>query len=767
MGRNKCDAGLIVEGEAKLPIRHVTIARGGRSGRRQVSRVRSLAVVLTSLTVTVGLVLLAQPAGASSSQQVQRSSTAPSTWQIQKTPVLNAADGQFNGISCTSVSNCIGVGDRLNSKGAEVALAEVWNGTIWSATKALSPSGAEQSELSSVSCVSASDCMAVGQSDDLAMAESWNGTIWTLESITSNDFFASLGGVSCPSAELCRAVGYGVTEKGVEDVLAETWNGTMWTQTKGPKVSGAESSLFESVSCISADACEAVGSSYSETGEISTLAESWTAKGLVLQQTPNSKSATSELTGISCVLSSDCVAVGFTTENAFAETWNGTRWSLVRTPEPAGSEGSELVGISCTSSTSCMAAGSYFSSSGAEETLAMGWNGKAWTIEPSPNPSSVDDALFGVDCTSESACTAAGATVGTKSPSLLLVEVWDGTSWSTQRAFLKRSELGAGLFGVSCTSDSFCLAVGADELGDPIAEIWNGTSWKLTPQPVATVLGEGFTDVACISATDCIAVGADLEQAGLAEQWNGKTWTVLETPAGSGALESLSCTSATACIAVGVLEEGTRPAALAESWNGTAWSLLKTPGTGTGSIDELLADSCGSAQSCVAVGVSVNDEGIGSPLIESWNGSKWSLGKSAATSVVNLGLTGVSCTSGTSCMVTGYSFDRLDTPVAFSEVWNGTTWTAEKIPSASGGTVLYGLQCFSADACVTVGGNGTGALAEGWDGKTWTVLKPVNPPDSGTTTFLVGVDCTSSTACTAVGYYANKSGLELTLAEAN
>jgi hypothetical protein len=81
--------------------------------------------------------------------------------------------------------------------------------------------------------------------------------------------------------------------------------------------------------------------------------------------------------------------------------------------------------------------------------------------------------------------------------------------------------------------------------------------------------------------------------------------------------------------------------------------------------------------------------------------------------------------------------------------------------------VLYGLQCSSADACVTVGGNGTGALAEGWDGKTWTVLKPVNPPGSGTTTFLAGVDCTSSTACTAVGYYSNKSGLELTLAEAN
>ena len=81
--------------------------------------------------------------------------------------------------------------------------------------------------------------------------------------------------------------------------------------------------------------------------------------------------------------------------------------------------------------------------------------------------------------------------------------------------------------------------------------------------------------------------------------------------------------------------------------------------------------------------------------------------------------------------------------------------------------MLYGLQCSSANACVTVGGGGKGALAEGWDGKAWTLQKPLNPTGSGTTTFLVGVDCTSPKACTAVGDYANRSGLELTLAEAD
>jgi hypothetical protein len=774
--RRKWGNSPIVEGGEDFPIRQSASARHTRRNRVRLGRFRYSALLLTSLTVTLGLAALAQPAGASSSQAAPHSSAAPShpsaapaPWEIQKTPPLDVREGQFNGISCTSVSNCMAVGDELNSKGELVALAEFWNGTSWSMTKGTNPPGTEGSELDSVSCV-ASECVAVGQSgEESPLAELWNGTSWTLQSVTTTDIFADLEGVSCPSPDLCRAVGFGETETGGEKVLAESWNGTTWTQTKGPKVSGAVASSFESVSCISAQFCEAVGSSLSESEEINTLAESWTAKGLTLQQTPNPKvNSGSELTGISCVSSSSyCVAVGFGLPVSFSETWDGTSWSLVHLPEAASSEGADLSGVSCTSSTACMGVGDYFSSSGVEETFAMSWDGDAWTIEPSVNPSSIDNALFGVSCTSESTCTAAGDMVGTKSPSLLLVEVWDGTSWSTQHAFLKRSALGAGLYNVSCTSTTFCLAVGADELGSSIAEIWNGTDWKLTPAPVGPIEG-GIVDVACITSSDCIAVGADIEQDGLAEQWNGKTWTVLQTPAGSGELESLSCTSATACIAVGIGEGETGPTALAESWNGTTWSLMKTPGTGTGSVEvELLDDSCSSAQSCVAVGVSVNDEDIGSPLIESWNGSKWSKDKSAATSVTNLGLTGVSCTSATNCMATGYSFDRFGSPAAYSELWNGKTWTSEKTPSLAGGTVLYGLQCSSATACVTVGGRPNGALAEGWDGKSWTVLKPVNPAGSGTSTFLIGVDCTSYKACTAVGEYANADGLELTLAEAN
>lgn len=55
----------------------------------------------------------------------------------------------------------------------------------------------------------------------------------------------------------------------------------------------------------------------------------------------------------------------------------------------------------------------------------------------------------------------------------------------------------------------------------------------------------------------------------------------------------------------------------------------------------------------------------------------------------------------------------------------------------------------------------------GIDGETWTVEKAVTPQGSGTSTFLNGVDCSSSKTCTAVGDYTNKGGLELTFTEAN
>jgi hypothetical protein len=42
------------------------------------------------------------------------------------------------------------------------------------------------------------------------------------------------------------------------------------------------------------------------------------------------------------------------------QVWNGTAWSIVTSPNPAGATGAALTGITCPSTTRCLAAGSAF-----------------------------------------------------------------------------------------------------------------------------------------------------------------------------------------------------------------------------------------------------------------------------------------------------------------------------------------------------------------------------------------------------------------------
>ena len=82
---------------------------------------------------------------------------------------------------------------------------------------------------------------------------------------------------------------------------------------------------------------------------------------------------------------------------ALAEHWNGVKWTIQRTPNPAGATQSELFGVSYLSAHACTAVGYYEGST--FEPLAEHWNGTRWAIEPLPNPSGSENAqLLGVSC---------------------------------------------------------------------------------------------------------------------------------------------------------------------------------------------------------------------------------------------------------------------------------------------------------------------------------------------------------------------------------
>ena len=75
------------------------------------------------------------------------------------------------------------------------------------------------------------------------------------------------------------------------------------------------------------------------------------------------------LHGVSCASTSNCVTVGGRSATAkgpggtLAEKWNGTKWSVVTSPNPAGSDGAALNGVACASAKSCLAVGDFFTAS--------------------------------------------------------------------------------------------------------------------------------------------------------------------------------------------------------------------------------------------------------------------------------------------------------------------------------------------------------------------------------------------------------------------
>ena len=68
------------------------------------------------------------------------------------------------------------------------------------------------------------------------------------------------------------------------------------------------------------------------------------------------------------------LALGTCTARALIERWNGRRWSIQQTPQPAGATQSDLSGVSCASGTSCTAVGFFTNGADQQVTFAERWN---------------------------------------------------------------------------------------------------------------------------------------------------------------------------------------------------------------------------------------------------------------------------------------------------------------------------------------------------------------------------------------------------------
>jgi hypothetical protein len=163
------------------------------------------------------------------------------------------------------------------------------------------------------------------------------------------------------------------------------------------------------------------------------------------------------------------MAVGYYKSAGLAQNlaakWTGKSWSLVSTPN-ASTTAAVLSVLSCTSPRFCFALGS------GSQTLTDRWNGTKWTASTATGSGTAPEG--GTSCTSSTACTAVGGiyvppadrtqiAVGTYNTGTVLqtrIEKWNGASWSKVASPDFGTNLSNSLASVSCTSASFCMAVG-------------------------------------------------------------------------------------------------------------------------------------------------------------------------------------------------------------------------------------------------------------------------------------------------------------------
>jgi hypothetical protein len=347
-----------------------------------------------------------------------------------------------------------------------------------------------------------------------------------------------------------------------------------------------------------------------------------------------------------------------------------------------------------------------------------------WSTAVTPNVgTSVDNILADTSCVATGFCMAVGHQVP-GSVDQTLAEQWNGTTWSVVASPDTGPGLANDLYGVTCTSVTWCVAVGSADTGDALqtlVEQWNGTAWSIVPSP-DTDPGQDqpLVDVSCTSATACTAVGSAGTMAGttvtLVESWDGTAWSIAPSPntgaGGVSELSSVSCPSGTSCTAVGDYFTGTVSQTLVETWNGSAWSVVVSPDPSVTDADVLSSVSCPTTGTCTAVG-HVVVHAVWQTLVESWNGSAWSIVASPGTSPDDFdSLVGISCATVTSCTAVGSSTDGAVTSNLVVQ-WNGANWYLVPLAPVAGGldAELAGVSCVGPSAC-TAAGDTTGTASQ-------------------------------------------------------
>jgi hypothetical protein len=331
-----------------------------------------------------------------------------------------------------------------------------------------------------------------------------------------------------------------------------------------PPPAGA-SDFVNAVGAASDTDAWAVGTQYQPAGTTSRpLALHWTGARWVRTTTPASATANQSLFAVSTASATDAWAVGksqlpgYSVGQTLALRWNGTAWSEV--PGPASVPTGSLAGVADLGPTNAWAVGTL----GRYNQLVEQWDGTAWSAVAVPTPfaSNPVTKLTAVSARNASDVWAVGSYTGADTDlgygDGAYALHWNGTAWSS-------SVIQAPSAGPATLSPTSVVAVGPNDAwavlstrlvgGQPVIAHWNGTAWTTSPTPS---LGDypSLTGVTARSATDVWAVGnylADVntptpQRRTRSLHWNGSAWSIVPTNDTEADLHAIGAVPASARI---------------------------------------------------------------------------------------------------------------------------------------------------------------------------------------------------------------------------
>jgi hypothetical protein len=326
---------------------------------------------------------------------------------------------------------------------------------------------------------------------------------------------------------------------------------------------------------------------------------------------PNNGRLANELAGLAIAGPEDVWAVGrynsgrpptATGRDTLAMHWDGAAFTIVPTPNPtwAGADLFTLEDAVAVAANDVWAVGSAQDFASLKSTtLVERWDGSEWTIVPSPNPAgrSLPNVLNAVDAASPTRIWAVG---GAGFPEKGLILRSNGSRWKAVR-----NPCGVALLGVDVISESDIWAVGSGTTCH-----FDGSTWEVIPSPqprpefneIAYILkdvsGTGPDDVWAVGHR-VIESGEHLDFLSLVEHWNGSQWTLVTRFVPGHTLDGVVALAPDDVWAVGT--DAIR--GVVAHWNGNDWSLVPSPSPdNSGALADVKAES---ADHLWAVGTSL------------------------------------------------------------------------------------------------------------------------------------------------------------------